>query len=250
MRAALLPLLVGVVTLSRTNRADRAVIVSRVRLERIPVRLTTVVKLVPSVLVWMLYAPVFQPVFSPPRPACLMTKLDTSCVEPRSTCRNSCAVSEHHLLLLARLPSTAIAPLSLAAHTAEEVVGLPRARLVPRLGAAGGGVNPSLNDGGASAVPVPLAVMVTLPPGRCTRIDGNDGPCSARVSAPGVAGYMPSADHTYHADVAPRSSLPGRPPAEVLNPSVCTLCTASAVPAGLPAKLYAHGTPCSVSLPL
>src|SRR6266498_4694959 len=93
MRAALLPLLVGVVTLSRTNRADRAVIVSRVRLERIPVRLTTVVKLVPSVLVWMLYAPVFQPVFSPPRPACLMTKLDTSCVEPRSTCRNR---SEEH----------------------------------------------------------------------------------------------------------------------------------------------------------
>src|SRR6266545_3973141 len=80
--------------------------------------------------------------------------------------------------------------------------------------------------------PVPLAVMVTLPPGRCTRIDGNDGPCSARVSAPGVAGYMPSADHTYHADVAPRSSLPGRPPA------------------GLPAKLYAHGTPCSGSLPM
>src|SRR2546421_9866767 len=155
MRAALLPLLVGVVTLSRTNRADLVAIVSRVRLARIPLRVTTVVKFVPSVLVWMLYAPVFQPVFSPPRPACLMTKLHTFCAEPRSTWRNIGAVNEHHLLLLARLPSTALSADSLAAHTAEEVVGLPRARLVPRSGAAGGGVNPSLNDGGTSVVPVP-----------------------------------------------------------------------------------------------
>src|ERR1044071_2459654 len=85
--------------------------------------------------------------------------------------------------------------------------------------------------------PEPLDEIVTLPPGRCVRIDGSDGPCSARVSAPGVAGYMPSADHTYHAEVAPRSSLPGSPPAVVLNPSVMTLWTARAVPAGLRAKL-------------
>src|SRR2546421_567289 len=153
MRAALLPLFVGVVTLSRTNRAERAVMVSSVRLDRIPLRFTTVVKFVPSVLVWMVYAPVFQPVFSPPRPACLMTKLDTVCVEPRSTWRNIGAVSEHHLLLLARVPSTAIAPDSPAAHGAEDVVGLPSARLVPRLGAVDGGVNPALNDGGTSPVP-------------------------------------------------------------------------------------------------
>src|SRR5256885_5999546 len=97
--------------------------------------------------------------------------------------------------------------------------------------------------------PLPLAVMVTLPPGRWMRTDGNDGPCIARVSAPGVAGYMPSTDQTYHAEVAPRSSLPGSPPAAVLKPSDCTLWTASAVPAGLPAKLEAPGTPCSGSLP-
>src|SRR2546421_1848474 len=155
MRAALLPLLVGVVTLSRTNRADLVAIVSRVRLARIPLRVTTVVKFVPSVLVWMLYAPVFQPVVSPPRPACLMTKLDTFWVEPRSTWRNMGAVNEHHLLLLARLPSTALSLDSLAAHAVDPVVGLPRARLVPRFGAGGGGVNPSLNDGGTSPVPVP-----------------------------------------------------------------------------------------------
>src|SRR5205823_2264407 len=210
MRAALLPLLVGVVTLSRTNRAERLAIWSKVRLDRMPLLLTTVVKLVPSVLVWMVYSPVFQPVFSPPRPACLMTKLDTFIAEPRSTCSVNGAVSEHHLLLLASVPSTALSLISVLAHGADEVVGLPSARLVPRFGAAGGGVNPSLNDGGTSLVPVP---------------------------------------HD-HGEVAPRSSLPGRPPAEVLKPCDCTLCTASAVPAGAPAKLYAHGTPCSGSLPM
>src|SRR5260370_22149219 len=92
--------------------------------------------------------------------------------------------------------------------------------------------------------------MVTLPAARWMRMDGNDGPCSARVSTPGVAGYIPSAAQTYQADVAPRSSLPGRPPAAVLKPWLITACTASAVPAGSPAKLYAHGTPCSGSLPI
>src|SRR5204863_9974285 len=131
VRAALLPLLVGVVTLSRTNRAGRVAIESKVRLERIPLRDTTVLKFVPSVLVWMVYAPVFQPVFSPPRPACLMTKLDTFCVEPRSTCSVNGAVSEHHLLLLASVPSTALSLVSVLAHGADEGVGLPSARLVP-----------------------------------------------------------------------------------------------------------------------
>src|SRR5262245_34037272 len=83
----------------------------------------------------------------------------------------------------------------------------------------------------------PLAVSEMLPAVRWISTDGNAGPCSAMVSAPGVAGYMPLAAHTYHAEVAPRSSLPGRPPAVVLNPSDITLCTARAVPAGLRAKL-------------
>src|SRR5256885_384298 len=162
MRAALLPLLVGVVTWRRTSRAARAAMVSSVRLDRMPLRFTTVVKFVPSVLTWMLYAPVFQPVVSPPRPACLMTKPVTFCVEPRSTWRNMGEVSVHHLLLLARLPSTALSLDSLAVQGEEAVVGRPRARLVPRSGAGGGGVKPSLNDGGTSVVPVPHALG--LPP--------------------------------------------------------------------------------------
>src|SRR5437763_501623 len=143
-------------TLSRTKRPvtgdDSGTFVTSAVLPRI---CATVVKLVPSVLVWMVYAPVFQPVFSPPRPACLMTKLDTFIAEPRSTCSVNGAVSEHHLLLLASVPSTALSLVSVLAHGADEVVGLPSARLVPRFGAAGGGVNPSLNDGGTSLVPVP-----------------------------------------------------------------------------------------------
>src|SRR2546429_1381101 len=162
MRAALLPLLVGVVVVSRTYRADRVGIVSRVRLERIPLFVTAVVKFVPSVLVAIVYAPVFQPVVSPPSPACLTTKLDTFWVEPRSTWRNADAVSEHHLLLPARLPSTALSLDSLAAQGGDAVVGLPWARLVPRFGAVGGGVDPSVQRGGTSPVPVPQPLG--LPP--------------------------------------------------------------------------------------
>ena len=75
--------------------------------------------------------------------------------------------------------------------------------------------------------------MVMLPAARWIRMDGNCGPCSARVSAPGVAGYMPSAAHTYQAEVAPRSSLPGSPPAPVVKDSDITLRTASVAPAGM-----------------
>ena len=70
------------------------------------------------------------------------------------------------------------------------------------------------------------------------------------VSAPGVGGYMPIADHTYQADVAPRSSLPGSPPGPLVNDSAITRRTALLAPAGYRAKLYAHGTPCSGSLPM
>ena len=64
------------------------------------------------------------------------------------------------------------------------------------------------------------------------RMDGNSGPCRASVSAPGVAGYMPIAAQTYQAEVAPRSSLPGRPPAPVVKDSFITRRTADDVPAG------------------
>src|SRR5215510_5859637 len=111
---------------NRTKRALRAAIEWNVRLARDPLTFTTVVKFVPSVLVSIANAPVFQPVVSPPRPACLTTKLPTCCAEPRSTCRLAPAVVEHHLLLLARLPSTALAALSAAAHAADAVTDRPR----------------------------------------------------------------------------------------------------------------------------
>src|SRR5256885_5428293 len=94
-----------------------------------------------------------------------------------------------------------------------------------------------LSDNDCTYGPEPVDEMVTLPPGRWIRIDGNDGPCRARVSAPGVAGYIPSADQTYHAEVAPRSSLPGSPPAPVVNDSFITRRTAALVPAGWAAEL-------------
>src|SRR6266508_1811377 len=299
MRVALLPLLVGVVTFSRTNRAVRAVdSVCIVRLDRLPVTETAVEKLVPSVLVWMLKEPVFQPVFSAPRPACLTTNRFTVWLEPRSTVSDDGEVSVQNLLLLMIRPSTAIAADSLAAQAACGLVtDLLSAMFVPSSGAVAGGVKPWLNDGGTSPDPVPHelpellpmvklsvppaamsrnrmkfwvrdvplseklctncapwpapeALIWTLPPGRWMRTDGNSGPCRASVSAPGVAGYMPSAAQTYHADVAPRSSLPGRPPAPVVYDSFITRRTAADVPAGLRAKLYAHGTPCSGSLPM
>ncbi len=85
MRAAWSVPLVGVVTLSRTYRAVTALIGWYVRLERLPDTVTRVVQVALSVLVWMLNAPVFQPVFSPPRPACLTTKALTFWFEPGST---------------------------------------------------------------------------------------------------------------------------------------------------------------------
>src|ERR1044071_7576635 len=120
---------------SRTHRALRVAIGWNVRLDRDPLTLTTVVKLVPSVLVSIANAPVFQPVVSPPRPACLITKLPTCCAEPRSTCQLAPAAVEHHLLLLARMPSTALAAASVAAHAADAVTVRPRARFVPSAGA-------------------------------------------------------------------------------------------------------------------
>ena len=74
------------------------------------------------------------------------------------------AADEHHLLFTPSWPSNASPGPSLAAQDADPVAGLPCARLVPRTGAAGGGVKPSLNEGGTFAAAVPqvlgLAPMV------------------------------------------------------------------------------------------
>src|SRR4051794_38343934 len=97
-----------------------------------------------SVLVEMVNAPVFQPVFSPPRPACLTTNDDTVRAEPRSTVNVRGAEPVHHLLLSLILPSTALAAGSPPAQVAAPpVIGLPRARFGPRSGSATGWVAPS-----------------------------------------------------------------------------------------------------------
>src|SRR5262245_45227382 len=99
----------------------------------------------------MVNAPGFQPLLPPPRAAALTANELMLWLEPRSTCSQSPEEPVHHLLLLASVPSTALAGLSPAAQLATLLLaGLFRARLVPRLGAAAGGVQPSLNDGGTS----------------------------------------------------------------------------------------------------
>src|SRR6266540_2077187 len=108
--------------------------------------------------------PVFPPVFSAPRPACLTTNRFTLWLEPRSTVSDDGEVSVQNLLLLTSMPSTALGAVSLVAHAAWGLLtGLFRARFVPSAGGAGGGVNPALNEGGASAEPVPHVLALLLP---------------------------------------------------------------------------------------
>src|SRR3954466_8505798 len=102
----------------------------------------------------MVNAPVFQPVFSPPRPACLTTNDDTVCAEPRSTVRVRGVPPVHHLLLSLIFPSIAMAADSLLPQVAAPlVIGLPRARFGPRSGSAAGWVAPSPKLGGTSPPP-------------------------------------------------------------------------------------------------
>jgi hypothetical protein len=117
---------------------------------------TRVVQVALSVLVWIWNPPVFQPVFSPPSPACLTTKDATVWFEPRSTCSVLVPLaSEHHLLSAPSLPSNAIAGPSVLAQAAEPDAGLPSARFVPRLGAVGMIAPPSVNEGGTLEAEVP-----------------------------------------------------------------------------------------------
>src|SRR5258705_7533915 len=144
------------VRLSRTYRAETVEIGWYVRLLRLPVPDTRCVQVDPSVLVWMLNAPVFHDVVSPPRPACLITNELMFWFDPRSTWRNFVpAADEHHLLSTPSTPSNALAGPSVLAHAADPVAGLFRARLVPRFGAVDGGAIPSVKDGGTSPAPVP-----------------------------------------------------------------------------------------------
>src|SRR5579859_2054506 len=96
----------------------------------LPVTITTVVQFEPSVLIWMLKSLVFQPVFSPPAPACCSTKRPTLYVFPRSTCNQYFppVPPEHHLLSLITLPSTALSGVSAELQELSAVVVLYHAR--------------------------------------------------------------------------------------------------------------------------
>src|SRR5881392_3769087 len=157
MRAAPLPLFVGVTMFNRTNRALTGVMSCVVTFAVLAVTVTTVVKFVPSVLTWRLYARVFQPVCSPPAPAWSMTIRFTVCVPPRSTRQNwvPTAPSEHHLSVSPpeMLPLTALSDVSLALQEPSAVVGWFSARLF-------GTVPPPLYAGGASAAPLPHELAV------------------------------------------------------------------------------------------
>src|SRR5947207_8306559 len=157
MRAAPLPLFVGVWMFRRTKRALVAVMLLVVTLAVLLVTVTTVVKFVPSVLTEMVNALVFQPVCSPPAPAWSMTNCVTLCTPPRSTCQNwlPTAPSEHHLSDSppVMLPLTALSGVSVEAHEPSAVAGWFSARLF-------GTVPPPLYAGGASAAPLPHELAV------------------------------------------------------------------------------------------
>jgi hypothetical protein len=78
-------------------------------------------------------------------------------------------------------------------------------------------------------------IVIRCPVARVSVIFGNIGLASTISARPGASGYMPSAAKTYHADVAPRSSLPGRPSSVGLNSSSAERRTMSCVFDGAPA---------------
>jgi hypothetical protein len=143
-----------------------------------PVAVTAVDQVALSVLVEIVNAPVFQPVFSPPRPACLTTNDETVCAEPRSTVSVRGVAPVHHLLLSLILPSTAMAADSPPAQAAAPlVIVLPRARSGPRGGSAAGWVAPSPKLGGTSPPPVP-------------QDEGEDPIVYAMVPPPAMSEYL------------------------------------------------------------
>jgi hypothetical protein len=93
----------------------------------------------------------------------------------------------------------------------------------------------------------PYAFTTTSPAARRMWIAVNSlrSTSSAR---PGISGYMPIADHTYHDDISPRSSLPGMPFGELVQMVFSTLRTASWVFHGCPRKSKSHGVSMEGSL--
>src|SRR5690349_15733421 len=118
MRAAGLPLLVGVSTISRTKRAPVPANVWVVVLAVLPRTCATVAKVVPSVDTCTSKSRVFHPVFSPPAPAWETTTRPTVTADCRSTRHDFVLPSEHHLSAAPpdTLPLTAFSGPSLGAH--------------------------------------------------------------------------------------------------------------------------------------
>src|ERR1700744_5183059 len=81
----------------------------------------------------------------------------------------------------------------------------------------------------------PGAVMrMTLSAGRAISMRSNSGVLMVRVDVPGTLGYRPIAAQTYHADIAPKSSLPGSPSGVGLNSVLRTRPTRACVFHGWP----------------
>src|SRR5277367_169938 len=68
-------------------------------------------------------------------------------------------------------------------------------------------------------------IVMNLSAGRAISIRSNSGVFTVRVDVPGTLGYKPIAAQTYHADTAPKSSLPGSPSGVGLNSVLRTRST-------------------------
>src|SRR5262245_13516639 len=132
MRAALSVVWVGTVMFSRTYRAVVVAMGWFVTLAVLPLTVTTVVHVVPLLDTCRVKSRVFQLVDSPPAPAWRRVKDWIANAEPRSTCQNLVAPSEHHLSEVPpeTLPLTAFAGPSLALQEESAVAALFKATLV------------------------------------------------------------------------------------------------------------------------
>ena len=75
---------------------------------------------------------------------------------------------------------------------------------------------------------------MNLSAGKAISTLSNSGVFTVNVDVPGIIGYKPRADHTYQADIAPRSSLPGSPSGVGLNSVLRIRSTNSCVFQGYP----------------
>src|ERR1700744_2188077 len=72
-------------------------------------------------------------------------------------------------------------------------------------------------------------IRLNLSAGRAISMRSNSGVFTVRVDVPGTLGYKPIAAQTYHADTAPKSSLPGSPAVVGLNSVLRTRATRACV---------------------